>query len=33
MTATAIPSNRVHHAAKRYIYAWGDGHAEGNGGM
>src|SRR3954467_277280 len=31
-TATA-PSDRAHRAAKRYIYAWGDGTAEGNGGM
>ena len=26
-------ATRAHHAAKRYIYAWGDGRAEGNGGM
>jgi pyruvate,orthophosphate dikinase len=31
-TATA-PTDRSHRAAKRYIYAWGDGTAEGNGGM
>ncbi|HET7029731.1 MAG TPA: pyruvate, phosphate dikinase [Candidatus Limnocylindrales bacterium] len=31
-TATA-PTERSHRAAKRYIYAWGDGTAEGNGGM
>ena len=31
-TATA-PTDRPHRAAKRYIYAWGDGTAEGNGGM
>jgi pyruvate,orthophosphate dikinase len=29
-TATAEPA---HKAAKRYIYAWGDGRAEGNAGM
>jgi pyruvate,orthophosphate dikinase len=27
------PSTRAHVAAKRYIYAWGDGRAEGNGSM
>jgi pyruvate,orthophosphate dikinase len=27
------PSTRAHAAAKRYIYAWGDGRAEGNGSM
>ncbi len=26
-------STRAHAAAKRYIYAWGDGRAEGNGSM
>jgi pyruvate,orthophosphate dikinase len=26
-------ATRAHRAAKRYIYAWGDGQAEGNGGM
>ncbi len=32
--ATATPtSDRPHRAAKRYIYAWGDGRAEGNAGM
>jgi len=31
-TATA-PSDRAHRASKRYIYAWGDGHAEGHGEM
>jgi len=25
-------ATRAHRAAKRYIYAWGDGRAEGNGG-
>ena len=29
----AAPSTRAHAAAKRYIYAWGDGRAEGNGSM
>jgi len=29
----AGPSTRAHAAAKRYIYAWGDGRAEGNGSM
>ncbi len=34
MATTAVsPTDRPHHAAKRYIYAWGDGTAEGNGGM
>jgi len=27
------PATRVHRAAKRYIYAWGDGRAEGHGKM
>ncbi len=27
------PPDRVHKATKRYIYAWGDGAAEGNGEM
>jgi pyruvate,orthophosphate dikinase len=31
-TATA-PTDRAHRAAKRYIYAWGEGTAEGNGAM
>ena len=26
-------ATRAHRAAKRYIYAWGEGRAEGNGGM
>jgi pyruvate, orthophosphate dikinase len=30
---TATSPERAHKAAKRYIYAWGDGTAEGNGGM
>ena len=34
MTQTAThPADRAHKAAKRYIYAWGDGTAEGDGGM
>src|SRR3954447_18462456 len=34
MATTAVPStDRPHRAGKRYIYAWGDGTAEGNGGM
>ncbi|HSO29246.1 MAG TPA: pyruvate, phosphate dikinase [Candidatus Sulfomarinibacteraceae bacterium] len=31
--ATATPTDRAHRAAKRYIYAWGQGTAEGNGLM
>ena len=33
--ATTAPTSadRPHRAAKRYIYAWGEGTAEGNGGM
>ena len=30
MATTAPTSDRPHKAAKRYIYAWGDGRAEGN---
>jgi pyruvate, orthophosphate dikinase len=34
MTSTiSAPADREHKAAKRYIYAWGDGAAEGNAGM
>jgi pyruvate, orthophosphate dikinase len=34
MTSIATPTaDRAHQAAKRYIYAWGDGAAEGNAGM
>jgi pyruvate,orthophosphate dikinase len=29
----AAPTTRAHAAAKRYIYAWGDGRAEGDGSM
>ncbi|MGZ6269656.1 MAG: pyruvate, phosphate dikinase, partial [Candidatus Limnocylindrales bacterium] len=31
--SVAPPAERSHRAAKRYIYAWGDGRAEGNGRM
>jgi pyruvate, orthophosphate dikinase len=30
---TATAPERVHKAQKRYIYAWGDGTAEGHGRM
>jgi pyruvate,orthophosphate dikinase len=34
MTTTVTPTyDRPHKAAKRYIYAWGEGGAEGNAGM
>jgi pyruvate, orthophosphate dikinase len=33
MATTTPLSERPHKAAKRYIYAWGDGTAEGDGGM
>ncbi|MDP9483226.1 MAG: pyruvate, phosphate dikinase, partial [Chloroflexota bacterium] len=34
MTDTAAsPTERAHRAAKRYIYAWGDGRAEGDATM
>jgi pyruvate,orthophosphate dikinase len=34
MTTTATPTaDRPHKAAKRYIYSWGDGRAEGNSSM
>jgi pyruvate,orthophosphate dikinase len=34
MTQTAPPAtDRPHRAAKRYIYAWGSGHAEGDASM
>ena len=34
MATTAVPqTDRPHRAKKRYIYAWGEGTAEGNGGM
>jgi pyruvate,orthophosphate dikinase len=33
MATTSPATDRVHKADKRYIYAWGDGTAEGDGGM
>ena len=33
MAQSPTTSDRPHVAAKRYIYAWGDGTAEGNGKM
>ena len=34
MATTAAPvTDRPHKAAKRYIYAWGEGSAEGDGNM
>src|SRR6476660_4292110 len=33
MATTSPVSDRPHQAAKRYIYAWGDGSAEGDGTM
>jgi pyruvate,orthophosphate dikinase len=34
MATTAVsPAERPHNASKRYIYAWGDGTAEGSGDM
>jgi pyruvate,orthophosphate dikinase len=33
MTVASAPPDRAHQAAKRYIYAWGDGAAEGHGAM
>ena len=33
MTDLATRPERAHAAAKRYIYAWGGGRAEGDGGM
>ena len=33
VTAPATPVDRPHRAARRYIYAWGDGRAEGNATM
>jgi pyruvate, orthophosphate dikinase len=32
-TPTAATAERPHRATKRYIYAWGEGSAEGNAGM
>jgi len=31
--AVTTSSERAHRADKRYIYAWGDGHAEGDATM
>ncbi len=33
MPQTAVAGERTHRASKRYIYAFGGGHAEGNAGM
>ena len=33
MTAPTAATERAHRAAKRYIYAWGGGRAEGNATM
>ena len=33
MATTAPATDRAHKAAKRYIYAWGEGSAEGDGNM
>jgi pyruvate,orthophosphate dikinase len=33
MATTSPATDRAHKAAKRYIYAWGEGTAEGDGGM
>jgi pyruvate,orthophosphate dikinase len=33
MATTSPTTDRAHKAAKRYIYAWGEGTAEGDGGM
>src|SRR5512145_2256371 len=33
MATTSPVSDRAHAAAKRYIYAWGGGRAEGDGSM
>src|SRR5712692_3096759 len=34
MTESVVsPTERAHRAAKRYIYAWGGGHAEGSAKM
>ena len=32
-TIATAPADRAHKAAKRYIYAWGEGTAEGNAQM
>ncbi|HSL97070.1 MAG TPA: pyruvate, phosphate dikinase [Candidatus Deferrimicrobiaceae bacterium] len=33
MTIASAPPDRAHKATKRYIYAWGEGQAEGHGAM
>jgi pyruvate,orthophosphate dikinase len=33
MATATVPAERTHRAAKRYIYAWGEGAAEGHGAM
>jgi hypothetical protein len=33
MATTSPATDRAHKAGKRYIYAWGGGTAEGDGGM
>ncbi|HEY7590005.1 MAG TPA: pyruvate, phosphate dikinase [Candidatus Limnocylindrales bacterium] len=33
LTQPGTSNERAHRAARRYIYAWGGGHAEGNAGM
>ena len=33
MATTSPVTDRAHKAGKRYIYAWGGGTAEGDGGM
>ncbi|MEZ0240480.1 MAG: pyruvate, phosphate dikinase, partial [Chloroflexota bacterium] len=33
MATATVPAERAHRAAKRYIYAWGEGAAEGHGAM
>jgi len=33
MVTATVPAERAHKAAKRYIYAWGEGAAEGHGAM
>ena len=32
-TTATVSTDRPHRAAKRYIYAWGEGTAEGSGEM
>jgi hypothetical protein len=33
MATTSLATDRPHKATKRYIYAWGGGAAEGDGGL